>query len=81
MQFSVMKMMGVKNDSGVVHSAITRCQVQRWYTLAHWRVFSADTELREDGHYTTTKGSVCHMVSQIFECSKYPASFQMSVQR
>ena len=32
MQFSVMymKMMGVNNDSGVVHSAITRCQVQRY---------------------------------------------------
>ena len=30
MQFSVMyvKMMGVNNDSGVVHIAITRCQVQ-----------------------------------------------------
>ena len=32
MQFSVMyvNMMGVNNDSGVVHSAITRCQVQRY---------------------------------------------------
>ena len=32
MQFSVMyvKMTGVNNDSGVVHSEITRCQVQRY---------------------------------------------------
>ena len=42
MQFSVMyvKMMGVNNGSGVVHIAITRCQVQRWYTLACWRACS-----------------------------------------
>ena len=81
MQFSVMyvKMMGVNNDSGVVHSAITRCQVQRWHMLA--RVFNAGKEMSEDGHYTTTKGSMCHLVCQMFECSKYPASFQTSVQR
>ena len=44
MQYSVMyvKMMGVNSDSGVVHSASTRCQVQRWYTLVH--LLSADTE-------------------------------------
>ena len=36
MQFSVMyvKMMEVNNDSGEVHNAIIRCQVQRWYMLA-----------------------------------------------
>jgi hypothetical protein len=44
-------------------------------------VFSADTELSEDGHYTATMGSVCHMVYQVFKGSKYPASFQTSVQR
>ena len=83
MQFSVMyvKIMGVNNDSGVVHNTITRCQVQRWYMLVRWRVFSVDTELSEDGHYTTTKRFVCHMVCQIFKWSKYPVSFQMSVQR
>jgi hypothetical protein len=31
-----MKMMGVNNDCSVVYSAITRCQVQRWYMLARW---------------------------------------------
>ena len=42
MQFSVMyvKMMGVNNDNGVVHSAIPRCQVQRWYMLARGRACS-----------------------------------------
>ena len=57
MQFSVMyvKMMGVYNDSSLVHSASTRCQLQVVHVSALARVFSADTELSEDGHYTTTK--------------------------
>jgi len=79
MQFSVMyvKMMGVKqwqrcssycnhqmSGTEVVHVSVLAC------------VFSADPKLSEDGYYTTTKGSVCHMACQIFKCIKYPAAFR-----
>jgi hypothetical protein len=68
-----------QRSSGVVLSAIARCQVQGWYMLVCCRACSLLIELSEDGRYTTTKRSVCRMVCQIFECSKYPVSFQMSV--
>ena len=40
------KMMGVNNDSGVVHCAITRCQVQSWYMLARCRACSVLVQSR-----------------------------------